>query len=154
MNYKKHEIEFPNWKQTCSFKRENGKVPTILYTRLKEHHSLPPIFDIPDNCFLYNISIITQFLKPPLLIHNQQPSQEQITNKFVECVSELVHLNTVQKKELIELLEEYQSIFSDRPGLNKLLHVDLRSRKKLHSKSVLILFRFQDDLQLNVNSNV
>jgi hypothetical protein len=127
LNYVTHQVEFPKWNRVFSFRPDTGETSPTQITRIIVHQKLDRFMPTAIEHCISDISFVKQVSTPPSVtclpvdyFDHTQPVTDLLTKPWSECIVNFHEVPDEQRSKLINLLDKYDNIFDDRPGLNTL----------------------------------
>lgn len=124
LNYHNKTICFPNWNYSIDFRPPDDKTVTLM-SSLKIRESFESIYSSHEDQQCYSAgSVVNHVLEPKTSHVINSLSSLSCDREPVENIHKRIHgiidLSSEEKSNLFKLILEYHSIFSNRPGCNKL----------------------------------
>lgn len=129
IDYLLHQVNFPRWGKSHSFRIDKENVPATQITRMGVHVAPEPVVQSGIEYCLSSVIMCSQFSAPERIspvkypinyINHENPLGALSRGQFEDRIGCSQQISKNQKDHVIRLLEEYQDVFSDRPGRNKL----------------------------------
>lgn len=129
LDYLSHQIHFPRWEKSYSFQIDTGNVPATQITKLDLRTSTELVFKSEIEYCLSSLKSCHKFSTPDNIrpidiqlncIDNERPLNPTPNKPLEDRIDSSEHVPKCQKEKIVRLLEDFQDVFSDQPGRNKL----------------------------------